>query len=628
MVRVLYAEPLVETTWSDFNLGRDSATVIIDSFGGEIQLAGINNTKAEFTAMDFAWSGHNIPLYLDQSSGDSIALIFGASSSAPNGNGHYVRWYNSAGSPISQSIFLQGAFFGRACVDGQGRILLPSVNDTSVTVKRYSPNGSLIDVTAINTIGNHPRWPNVSCNNEGSFVVTWVDNYLDGLHDDIFCRAFNSQGEPNGVDFKVNNSLVTTTWESLPTSAVAENGDFIVVWSEWRATLEEQTSVWAQKFNLNSEELGSNFRINETFEDGATGARLAMSISGTWAVTWEQYRGIWAQYFDSEWLRVGSNRNIVEPFNEMTRYEEPEIAFDNSGNSLITWMDDRDHPEGPPDMAEWWPWDVYGQFINLDFEPVGNNQQLSHSELETLATVKIAGGMNNTFLMFRADQELTWGDQHYGDEILIGSGWRYEENENGEFCSAIHDFLSPVAPTTIWWDAEVPANSTLNVWLRSSEFSFDSVAAFPNWILIENGQSENIPFGQFYQYKLELFSDGVGGSPVFKSITIGDSTLSIGSQKYAEPPNTLSLLSAFPNPFNPSVTIRFEMSAQSLVTLTVYDINGRLVRVLFSDVNTARLGEVAWNGKNDQGIQVSSGTYFVHLQTGSQSEIVKLVYIQ
>lgn len=71
----------------------------------------------------------------------------------------------------------------------------------------------------------------------------------------------------------------------------------------------------------------------------------------------------------------------------------------------------------------------------------------------------------------------------------------------------------------------------------------------------------------------------------------------------------------YPNPFNPSTTISFAVRQASFVTLHVYDIAGRLVKVL----NTGELGEgthsFQWNGTNAAGMPVASGTYFVKLQT-------------
>ena len=76
-------------------------------------------------------------------------------------------------------------------------------------------------------------------------------------------------------------------------------------------------------------------------------------------------------------------------------------------------------------------------------------------------------------------------------------------------------------------------------------------------------------------------------------------------------------LDVAPNPFNPRTEIAFSLPAAGPARLEVYDIRGRLVRVLSDGALPAGQQRVAWDGLDDSGQAVSSGTYLLRLETGS-----------
>jgi hypothetical protein len=77
-----------------------------------------------------------------------------------------------------------------------------------------------------------------------------------------------------------------------------------------------------------------------------------------------------------------------------------------------------------------------------------------------------------------------------------------------------------------------------------------------------------------------------------------------------------------PNPFNPSTTIRFAVPANGNVRLTVFDVNGRIVRTLVDGNATAGNHEVVWDGLDMSGRSVASGVYIYRL-TGANNEITR-----
>ncbi len=93
-------------------------------------------------------------------------------------------------------------------------------------------------------------------------------------------------------------------------------------------------------------------------------------------------------------------------------------------------------------------------------------------------------------------------------------------------------------------------------------------------------------------------------------------------------PKQLSLHQNVPNPFNPSTTIFYDLPAAGRVTITVYDVHGRLVRSLLDRQDAAGTRSVAWDGRDNAGQRVASGTYFYRLQTGGRTLTKKMTLIE
>jgi len=95
-----------------------------------------------------------------------------------------------------------------------------------------------------------------------------------------------------------------------------------------------------------------------------------------------------------------------------------------------------------------------------------------------------------------------------------------------------------------------------------------------------------------------------------------------------EGPKSFNLMDNYPNPFNPFTTLRYEILKDEKVEITVYDMSGRVVRKLLNNVQKAGQNHVQWNGLNDQGMTVSSGSYLYNIQAGGHGETRKMVLLR
>jgi len=90
----------------------------------------------------------------------------------------------------------------------------------------------------------------------------------------------------------------------------------------------------------------------------------------------------------------------------------------------------------------------------------------------------------------------------------------------------------------------------------------------------------------------------------------------------------LMLWAACPNPFNPRTTIRFDLPAAGNVRLAVYDVAGRLVRVLVEEEMVAGSQEAVWDGRDATGRAAPSGNYLARLVAGGKVEAVRLSLVR
>ncbi len=101
-----------------------------------------------------------------------------------------------------------------------------------------------------------------------------------------------------------------------------------------------------------------------------------------------------------------------------------------------------------------------------------------------------------------------------------------------------------------------------------------------------------------------------------------DITVSVGA------PKDYKLYNNFPNPFNPSTKIAFELPGASHVTLTIYDILGREVAEIADRNYPAGYNEITWNGVSRNGQQVASGVYLYRITAGNWSKVMKMMMLK
>ena len=134
-----------------------------------------------------------------------------------------------------------------------------------------------------------------------------------------------------------------------------------------------------------------------------------------------------------------------------------------------------------------------------------------------------------------------------------------------------------------------------------------------------------------------LSSGGLGGSyslsnnavnPTQQQIIDDGPCLTTAIAENGLLPKDYSLQQNYPNPFNPSTTISYDLSEQSTVSLTVYDVRGQEITTLQNGVKAPGNYKLQWNGMDQSGNPVSTGVYFCRLQAGAYSKTIKMIFLK
>ena len=93
-------------------------------------------------------------------------------------------------------------------------------------------------------------------------------------------------------------------------------------------------------------------------------------------------------------------------------------------------------------------------------------------------------------------------------------------------------------------------------------------------------------------------------------------------------PQQTSLTKNYPNPFNPSTTIDYQLSDAGMVSMIIYDLKGAVVKTLVNEVQETDYHNVVWNGLNENGQSVASGRYILKMTAPGYTETITMTLLK
>ena len=225
-----------------------------------------------------------------------------------------------------------------------------------------------------------------------------------------------------------------------------------------------------------------------------------------------------------------------------------------------------------------------------------------------------------------------------------GSEWRFWTERDGLISNWVK---------TLWMD------STGNLWVGTREgVSRYDGTAWQSWAmgsiagLVEDaygriwaGGSGGVSMFDGFNWKRWTTEDGLASNAVSHLLVDTSGRLWVGTDnglsmyvptttgiapthQDAALPRSLVLSPNYPNPFNSTTVIRFEVPGTVRVRLVLYNVLGQRVRTLVDAKHTAGTYTVRWDGKDEAGQQAASGVYIGRLEAGGSVDVRKLVLLR
>lgn len=169
------------------------------------------------------------------------------------------------------------------------------------------------------------------------------------------------------------------------------------------------------------------------------------------------------------------------------------------------------------------------------------------------------------------------------------------------------------------------------VFLQFARWEFPFVPNSGGVFKLKNGAIDTVAFGLNFPTGLrfapngDLFVSSFADGQILKIIF---STTAVETQPGEILPSEFALNQNYPNPFNPSTTINFEAPKAAQVSLKIYDTLGREVRTLFDGRLEAGTHNKVWDGKDNNGMTISSGVYFVKMTSADFESAKRMLLVK
>ena len=152
-----------------------------------------------------------------------------------------------------------------------------------------------------------------------------------------------------------------------------------------------------------------------------------------------------------------------------------------------------------------------------------------------------------------------------------------------------------------------------------------------------------IPYSDFLQKTFEQVPAAISATVYFTvfaydgtdsvQISRGDRELYINRYEYLSVdsrsiPDEFALHDNYPNPFNPSTQIRFDLPKMTNATLTIYNMLGQKVKTFYMQNTPAGYQSVTWNAAGDSDVPVAAGVYLYQLQTEEFVKTKKMILLK
>ena len=234
-----------------------------------------------------------------------------------------------------------------------------------------------------------------------------------------------------------------------------------------------------------------------------------------------------------------------------------------------------------------------------------------------------------------------------GTATLLGDGWSYEMASSAPIALAGYKVDGQTAVLDINGAVVDEITGLAQEGFRVKVKNLSTKASLSKVTSVETTEGYNMTFvdlkagnaariGDVLEISADSPSPLIGVQPMRHIVTADDvksGILALEDLIAYEIPAETELLRNYPNPFNPETWIPYRLAEDADVSLTIYDVNGAMVRTIdighqSAAVYESRSKAIYWDGRNRFGEQVASGIYFYSLSAGDFSATRKMVILK
>lgn len=234
-------------------------------------------------------------------------------------------------------------------------------------------------------------YPSMAVGADGGFVVVWASFGQDGDGSGIFLQRFDSTGAAAGDEVQVN----TTTFANQidPKVASLDDGDFVVVWTDYGALDGDAQGVFAQRFDSAGLPVEGELQVNTTTLGYQFRPDVA-SVGKGFVVVWADgtidgsLAGIGAQRFDETGSPVGSEL-LVNTYTIVSQ-NTPSVTGFADGEFVVAWRSP--FQDGDDQLG------LFGQRIDSSGNFVGGEFHINTTMEEDQLTPELAAGRRGEFV--------------------------------------------------------------------------------------------------------------------------------------------------------------------------------------------------------------------------------------
>ena len=268
-------------------------------------------------------------------------------------------------------------------------VLLITPALSMATILGPTPDGGEFQVNQ--TINSDQHYTAVDYAPDGSYVAAWETNGQDGSGYAVYGRCYAADGTPTSDEFRVNT--YTNNDQRRPAVKVAPDGSFVIAWHSYGAD-GDGWGVFFQRYDRSCASTGGETPVNSTTNNAQFGASLSIALDGHFVITWHSNEqdgsgyGVYAQLFNAD----GTNRGTEFRVNTTTSGHQqwPELDMDAEGNFTIAWRDASQDGNS---------WGVFAQRYAADGSEIGGEIQVNTETASEQRDVDVAMAADGRHIM-------------------------------------------------------------------------------------------------------------------------------------------------------------------------------------------------------------------------------------